>query len=150
MCDVEFKLAYFSLFSSGGINDVRAYKKLSLAKTIENLPIGNYVGRDHAYAHTEHMLTPFVGSQKRLPANDAYNFTLVSSQIKIEMTFGLVTTKWRNLQESPHFALRSVPVVLMTITRLHNFVAHKRIEENLENIEVMYSLNERRFGIYSQ
>lgn len=91
VCDDEHKFTYFSLSSPGGVNDVRAYRKLS--RTIKNLPTGYYVIGANAYVPSEHMLTPFAGSQKRLPANDAYNFYLSQLKIKIEMTFGLVTTK---------------------------------------------------------
>ena len=38
--------------------------------------------------------TPFTGSQQADPTKDAYNFFLSQVRIRIEMAFGLLTTKW--------------------------------------------------------
>jgi len=52
---------------------------------------------DNAYICSETLLTPFSGVEKEDPAKDAFNFYLSQLRIRIEQTFGLMTSKWRIL-----------------------------------------------------
>ena len=87
-CDSECRFVYAAIAAPGGINDLAAFRKTSLYKIVEKLPLGNYVIADNAYVCTEHLLTPFSGEQKNEPMKDAYNFYLSQLRIRIEMTFG--------------------------------------------------------------
>ena len=50
---------------------------------------------DNAYRLPNKVLIPFSGSSKQDANNDAYNFYLSQLRIRVEMTFGRLSTKWR-------------------------------------------------------
>ena len=123
---------YCALAAPGGANDIVAYRKTSLAKIIEKLPLGKYVVGDNAYVCTEHLLTPFPGDQKKEPAKDAYNFYLSQVRIRIEMTFGQFVNKWRIFKRPLQLRLKNVGKVLLCATRLHNFCVNEGLLEDVE------------------
>jgi hypothetical protein len=127
VCDDLCRFSYICVAAPGGTNDVRAYRRTQLKQLVEQLPTGKYVVADNAYVPTEHLLTPFSGSQKSLPANDAFNFHLSQLRIKIEQAFGFMTTKWRILRRPLQVSLRNVGTVVMAIARLHNFVISEKL-----------------------
>jgi len=76
---------------------------------------------DNAYVCSETLLTSFSGWEKDEPAKDAFNFYLSQLRIRIEQTFGMMTTKWRILWQPLQVCLKHVGKIFMCITRLHNF-----------------------------
>ena len=77
----------------------KAFERTQLFQIVSNLRPGQYIGGDTAYILTDQVLFPFVGSQRESTNKDKYNHFL--SQlciIAIEMTFGLLTNKWRILE----------------------------------------------------
>ena len=87
ICDSQCQFTYASVAAPGGWNDLAVYRNSSIAQQIEKLPLGKYIVADNAYICTEHVLTPYSGSQKKDVPKDAYNFFLSQIRIRIEMTF---------------------------------------------------------------
>lgn len=135
----DCRFLYVAVAAPGGVSDVRAYSKLKLKQLVERLPTGYYIIGDNAYVPTEHLITPFSGSQRDDPANDAYNFYLSQIRIKIEMAFGHMTTKWRILRAPLEVKLKTGTMVVMSIARLHNFVISERPSAVLESIDPIFT-----------
>ena len=95
---------------------------------IIDLPIGKYIVGDNAYICTESLLTPYAGAEQRNESvKDTYNFYLSQLRIRIEMSFGLLTNKWRILRRPLQVKLKNTGKVFMCLCRLHNYC----IDENL-------------------
>ena len=92
-----------------------------MSEIIQNLPTGKFVAGDNAYVCSEHLLTPFLGDEKREPQKDAYNFYLSQLRIRIKQAFGFMTTKWQILKRPLQVKLKHVGDIFLCITRLHNF-----------------------------
>ena len=58
---------------------------------IWKLAPGWLLAGDAAYELTEHLLTPYTGSQQLDPGKDAFSFYLSQVRITIEMAFGQLT-----------------------------------------------------------
>ncbi len=100
MCNSRLRFQLFTVVAPGQTNDAVTYEATGLHDIIDKLPSGLYVAGDAAYVLTEHLLVPFTGSCRQDPDRDSYNFYLSQLRIRIEMTFGLLTTKWRCLRKS--------------------------------------------------
>jgi len=100
--------------------------RTQLKQLVDQLSTGRLIVADNAYEPTEHLLSPFSGSQKAITANNAFNFHLRQLHIKIEQLFGLMTTKWRILRQPLQVGRRNVATVIVMTARLHNFVTLER------------------------
>jgi len=106
---------------------------------VQMLPLRKFVIGYNAYVCSETLLMPFSGLEKDEPAKDAFNFYLSQLRIRIEQTFGMMTTKWRILHQPLQVHLKSDGKVFMCITRLHNFCINEgcvciiNSEDSLEN-----------------
>ena len=97
------------------------------------------------------MLTPFTGGHRSDPAKDAYDFFLSQLRIQIEMSFGLLTNKWRILQAPLHVSLKLSSEILMSCGRLHNFCINEDGLKggNTDNYSILGSIepnNRSQFG----
>ena len=93
---------------------------------ISGLPLGRYVIGDNAYVCTEHLLTPFPGTQRSEPEKNNYNFYLSQLRIRIEMTFGRFANRWRLFQRPVQVKLKNLGKLFMCAAMLHNFCEDKR------------------------
>jgi hypothetical protein len=118
MCDSRLRFLFFSVIAPGQTNDAVAYEETGLHAIINQLPSGLYVAGDAAYILTEHLLVPFTGSCRQDPDKDSYNFYLSQLRIRIEMAFGLLTTKWRCLRKKLGSWYAIVAVFLVSSRRL--------------------------------
>ena len=80
------------------MNDSRSFNKSGLNLVLEELPVDFYMVGDAAYPLSHKMLVPFVGSQRNIAAQDAFNFYLSQLRIRVEMAFGRLVRKWAILQ----------------------------------------------------
>jgi hypothetical protein len=126
VCDSKCRFISVSVAAPGGSNDIAAFRKTRLHSMLEELPIGKYIIGDNAYICSEHLLTPFSGDQRNDARKDAFNFYLSQVRIRIEMAFGLLTTKWRILRRPLQVKLKYAGKVLLCVTRLHNFCINER------------------------
>jgi hypothetical protein len=135
VCDEVCRFSYVCVAAPGCVNDARVYAKTSLKQMVDDLSVDKYVVADNEYIPTEHLLTPFSGSHKSAHGHDAYNFFLSQLRIKIEQSFGLMTTKWQILRKSLQVKLSNVGNVVMAVARLHNFTINQRPGLSSENAD---------------
>ena len=89
LCTHNLTFIYFRVVAPGSMNDIIAITKTdNLMDEIWKLAPGRFLIGDAAYELTEHLLTPFTGSQQLDQGKDAFNFYLSQVQIRIEMAFG--------------------------------------------------------------
>eukprot|EP00980_Cylindrotheca_fusiformis_P014224 scaffold3747_cov99-Cylindrotheca_fusiformis.AAC.4 len=107
----------------GKCNDNRAFQRCTtLQRWIYELPPGVFLGGDNAYTLEDTMMIPFSGSQRQEPINRTYNFLFSQLRIRIEMAFGLLTTKWRIFRRNLDCSVTKNCMIIKAAARLHNFV----------------------------
>ena len=121
VCDIKCRFLFFGVVAPGKCGDQVAFERTPLFQYTKELPDGYYIIGDAAYSVGEKMLTPFTGGHRNDPAKDAYNFFLSQLRIRIEMSFGLLTNKWRILQAPLQTSLQLSSEIVMACGRLHNF-----------------------------
>ena len=121
VCDIQCRFMFFGVVAPGKCGDQVAFERTPLFDYIKQLPDGYYIIGDAAYSVGEKMLTPFTGGHRSDPEKDAYNFFLSQLRIRIEMSFGLLTNKWRILQGALPTSLQKSSEITMACGRLHNF-----------------------------
>lgn len=137
MCDARLRFHLFAVVAPGQTNDAVAYEATGLHDIIDKFPSGLYIVGDAAYVLTEHLLVPFTGSCRQDADKDSYNFFLSQLRIRIEMSFGLLTTKWRCLRKKLENTLENTAIILEACARMHNYVLDCKIarEEEEEDVE---------------
>jgi DDE superfamily endonuclease len=128
-CDAHCRFVYAAVAAPGGTNDVVAFRKTSLSQKLDKLPMGKYGIADNAFVCTDHLLTPFPGTQRHEPGNDTYNFFLSQVRIRIEMTFGIFMSKWGLFKRPLQMRLKNVGRLFMCATRLHNFCINEEFHD---------------------
>lgn len=73
-----------------------------------------------------------LGDEKRDPRKDAFNYYLSQLRIRIEMSFGLLCSKFRILQRPLQVGLEGAGKLLLCCARLHNFAINESIERNAD------------------
>ena len=82
VCTHNLTFIYFGVVAPGSTNDIIAITKTdNLMDEIWKLAPGRFLVGDATYELTEHLLTPFTGSQRLDQGKDAFNFYL--SQVRI-------------------------------------------------------------------
>jgi hypothetical protein len=76
LVDCHLWFIYAVIITGGRSSVYKAYQKSKVRDWIENLPPIYFVAGDNACVYTEHLLTPFCGSNHTVQENDAYNFYL--------------------------------------------------------------------------
>ena len=122
LCDPDLLFLYVSVAAPGKVNDIRAFRRCDgLLDWLEALPPEFYIIGDNAYPLSRRVLIPFSGSEYYEEANRTYNYYLSQMRIRIEMTFGRLTTKWRILRKTLNFANAKNAKIVRVCTKLHNF-----------------------------
>eukprot|EP00918_Siedleckia_nematoides_P030227 GHVU01065363.1.p1 GENE.GHVU01065363.1~~GHVU01065363.1.p1 ORF type:complete len:449 (+),score=34.39 GHVU01065363.1:334-1680(+) len=146
-CDHRSRFVSVCVAKPGGTNDVVAYEACSMRAAVDALPPGRYIIADNAYVPTEHILTPFSGCQKNNPANDAYNFSVSQLRIKAEQGLGFLVAKFRLFRTPLQVKMRHVGKVVMTGTRVHNYVINERDRDIIEaEIDPIFTTGTGRLG----
>ena len=70
--------------------------------------------------------------EKRDPRKDAFNYYLSQVRIRIEMSFGILCSKFRILQRPLQVGLEGAGKLLLCCAQLHNFAINERIERNAD------------------
>ncbi len=122
MCDPDLIFMYAACAAPGKVNDNRAFQRCGgLVSWIDALPDQYFIGADNAYPLSRKLLIPFSGAESSIEHHRTYNFYLSQLRMRIEMAFGLLTTKWRilwtTLRRSSKNNARTIRVCMM----LHNF-----------------------------
>lgn len=128
ICDSNLLSMFFAVVGTGSTNDSIAYDLSGISQATDNLPVDTYFVGDAAYALTENMIIPFTGSAKMDKDKDAFNFLLSQTRIRIEKSFGMLTTKWRILRKQLETSLKTTSKILEVCARLHNFAIKQKIK----------------------
>jgi hypothetical protein len=136
LCTSDVQFMFFGVMGPGNKSDQPAYKETGLAEIIENLPAGLFIAADAAYIVTEHILIPFTGSQRQDCVKDTFNFFLSQLRIRIENTFGLLTTKWRVLRKPLECSLKVNADILQICALLHKFVINNKDNDFISDISL--------------
>jgi hypothetical protein len=144
VCDANLRFKYFTVVAPGKCNDARAFRRCTkLNNWLDSLPANVFVGGDNAYTLTDTMMVPFSGSQKHQPHKRTYNFHLSQLRIRIEMAFGLLSTKWRIFRRNLEYSLEKNIKIINVAGRLHNFV----IDSDKLNYKAVPSGDRESLGI---
>ena len=113
-------------------SNVRAFDRCQFLKEwLASLPEGFFIGGDNAYTVTQKLVTPY---RKAEFSDDThkrtYNYYLSQLRIRIEMAFGRLTTKWRRLRSTLHFANKTNSQIIRVCTKLHNFCIRMDLKDN--------------------
>ena len=142
MCDANLKFNYLAVSSPGGTPDVTAYRECSLHDQIEALPNGFHVVGDPAYILTEKLLIPYSGPERVETNNNVFNFFLSQLRIRIEMAFGLLTTKWRIFRRPLEGNMATMKNTILAAFILHNYVLdYDKIDVEKDSSEDLTSMN---------
>ena len=98
MCDPWLRFTFFAVAAPGKVPDQVALERTRFDEILDRIPTYHYILGDAAYLLSDKMLTPFTGSQREVPKNDAFNCHLSQLRIRIEMAFGRLVSKWRILK----------------------------------------------------
>lgn len=114
---------YFGVVAPGSTNDNVSYPlAVGLRDTVESLPPGLYCVADAAYTLQENLLIPFTGVHRNDVAQDAFNFYMSQLRIRVEMSFGRLTNKFRILKGCMVGSLDRITAIVMACARIHNFI----------------------------
>ena len=123
VCNSNCCFLDFGVVAPGKCPDQKSFERTKIFQIVSNLCPGQYIVGDAAYTLTDQVLCPFVGSQRESTNKDAYNYFLSQLRIvRIEMTFGLLTNKWRILRKSLSFSLKKSVGFLCACGSLHRFL----------------------------
>jgi hypothetical protein len=130
VCDERGRFLYICTALPGSQPDANAFDVTSLKHWVNNLPPGYFLVGDNAHVLSEHMLIPFFsGSQRSYPLNSVFNYFLSQLRIRIEMAFGLLSTKWRIFHRAMEIQPEGTKQVVMACARLHNFIIDNEWED---------------------
>jgi hypothetical protein len=121
VCNYRSRFSYFAVVAPGKCSDQVAFESTLLPELMQAFPVGTYLVGNAAYSVSEKMIVPFTGTQQVNPCNNAHNFYLSELRIRIEMTFGLMTNKWRILCAPLQTGFAKSLEALECCSRLHNF-----------------------------
>ena len=150
MCDPDLIFLYMSVAGPGKINDIRAFSRLKgLREWFDLLPDTFFASADNAYPLSRKILIPFSGSSSGIECNRTYNYYLSQLRIRIEMAFGLLTTKWRRLRMTLNFSVAKNAQIIRVCMKLHNFVIRKKMERGGGKIPRFEgdTVDPRKYGI---
>ena len=114
--------------------------------SLDGLPLGSYDVGDAAYTLSDKCITPFTGSQRLNPTKDAYNYFLSQVWIRIEMAFGLLTTKWQILKRPLGVSLHVGSELLECISQLHSYCIDTRPHDLCSEINKIIPLQASPLG----
>eukprot|EP00918_Siedleckia_nematoides_P088134 GHVU01193702.1.p1 GENE.GHVU01193702.1~~GHVU01193702.1.p1 ORF type:complete len:393 (-),score=36.80 GHVU01193702.1:16-1194(-) len=120
--DWRRRFTYTAISKPGGSSDISAYLGCKLPTLVEALPFGYYILGDCGYCPSEHLLTPFYGSNRNVPEYESYNYYLSELRNLVEQAFGMLVAKFRILRCKQQMNLRRLLRLWMGMTRLHNFI----------------------------
>lgn len=119
----SLEFLYLCVAGPGKTNDVRAFKRCDgLLAWLRALSEEYYISGDNAYILCNKVLTPHNNAQLgNSEHRRTFNYYLSQLRIRVEMAFGLLTTKWRLLRHGLNFYNAKNSLVIQVCARLHNF-----------------------------
>lgn len=122
MCGPDLLFLYLCIAAPGKTNDIRAFEWCEGLKSwLDSLPDEYFISADNAYSLSRRILIPFSGAEASIDHNRTYNYYLSQLRIRIEMTFGLLTTKWRRLRMTLNCTSEKNAKIIRVCAKLHNY-----------------------------
>jgi hypothetical protein len=120
--DSRLRFLFFSIIAPDQTNDALVYEQTLLQEILEDFQCGTFIAGDAAHILTQHRLVPFAGSCKQDLDKDSYNFDLLQLRIRIEISFGLLTTKGRILWRKLGTTLKNSTTIIEAYARMHKAI----------------------------
>jgi hypothetical protein len=127
VCDAHCRFTAIDASFPGSTNDARAFRDTGVARMLGSLPAGMYIIGDNVYPVGEHLLTPFSRNQIVDEYHDSFNFHASQLRIRIEMAFGLLTTKWRVFRAPIERNFLNANRTIYAAMVLHNYAINWRM-----------------------
>jgi hypothetical protein len=144
ICDHKLRFSYMAVAGTGRINDNRAVRQLhELLDWIDKLPPQYFLIGDNAFALTNKMLVPFSGPQRTHQYKRVFNYYLSQLRIRIEMAFGMMTTKWRIFRRPIDTSLEKIKTIILVTMMLNNFVINSdgmKLDNRESDIRMQYGI----------
>eukprot|EP00918_Siedleckia_nematoides_P043462 GHVU01095035.1.p1 GENE.GHVU01095035.1~~GHVU01095035.1.p1 ORF type:complete len:337 (-),score=17.02 GHVU01095035.1:669-1598(-) len=128
--DALCRVTALAILCPGGTNDAIAYRQWRIKPLIDSLKPGFFVAADAAYPLGLRVQTPFTLPQLTSQARRNFNISLSQCRIRVEMTLGLFSTKWRIFQRPLGLHLDKVCLIVHGCMRLHNYVLNRRLRRD--------------------
>lgn len=90
-------------------------------KNIEGKDINLFIVGDPAYPLLDWLIKAYPNSPRLTPQQQSFNVYLSSVRVGVEMTFGLLKSRWRILLKRSDFHFSFAPTMIATCCGLHNF-----------------------------
>ena len=153
-CDAHLRFRYAATISPGKTNDLRSFLRcVNLRHWMASLPDRYFMIGDNAYQLSRRMLIPFSGADRLDQHKTVFNFYLSQIRIRIEMSFGLLTSKFRIFRSNLQFSTTKNCKIIRVGMKLHNFVINAEnpdiyIRSSVEDIlDAIDPLPEKDFGV---
>lgn len=127
--DHKCRFRWWSAITPGASNDAFAFGVTLLASRLHELPVGYWLAADAAYGIGPHILSPFRGANLT-PEQDAYNYYLSRSRIRVEMAFGMLVARWGVFWRKIRLDLPKTTLLISVAMKLHNLC----IDSNTERL----------------
>ncbi|XP_038152648.1 protein ALP1-like [Cyprinodon tularosa] len=99
----------------------RAHLLPKCVKNIEGKDINLFIVGDPAYPLLDWLIKAYPNSPRLTPQQQSFNVYLSSVRVGVEMTFGLLKSRWRILLKRSDFHFSFAPTMIATCCGLHNF-----------------------------
>ena len=154
LCDPDLLFLFVAVAAPGKVNDWRAVNRCTgLLQWLDSLPLKYYSIADNAYSLSRRILVPFECPELVATGNlrefyRTYNYYLSQLRIRIEMAFGLLTTKWRIFQRRLIYKNNKNSKIIRVATKLHNFCIRMKQREGGGRIGTIRDHVNIRFSQY--
>lgn len=155
-------------YCTGSLNDAGIFQWSDLGQALNNneillpeprnLPGTNiscpfYIIGDGAFPLKQYLMKPYTRVNNLTPEEEVFNYRLSRARLTIERAFGILTKKWRILDNSLDMLLPNLDTIIMSLVCLHNFLITDELDMedadkkyNHDNYEIVN--NEDEIGIY--
>lgn len=137
--DSKCRFTYIAVAGPGVMADRDAIDQCSLGEKISKLPFPYVSIGDAAYTVSEKLIAIFFGQRRMLVRYDNFNYFASQLRIRIEMAFGLMTSKWGILKEPLRIKVSKIWKLVVAIARLHNFCINQRLNDGITEAETNMS-----------
>uniref|UniRef100_A0A3P9JGM7 DDE Tnp4 domain-containing protein n=1 Tax=Oryzias latipes TaxID=8090 RepID=A0A3P9JGM7_ORYLA len=144
--DDQFCFWNFSCKMPGRAHDANALRHSDLFQRAHLLPkvrklffsfyTNLLIVGDHAYPLPDWLIKGYSNSPHLIPEQESFNTYLSSVRVGVEMTFGLLKSRWRVLLKRSDFHFTYMPAMIATCCALHNFCQKER-DHLLEEEDVL-------------
>jgi hypothetical protein len=127
MCGPNLIFLFLGIAAPGKVNNMRAFSRCDqVLKWLEALSLEYYIAGDNAYTLSQKVLIPFSGAKKYDEVKGTFNFYLSQLRVRVEMTFGLLMTKWQILRRALNNSPSKNTRIIWVWAKLNDFCIQMR------------------------